>query len=315
MKKKPIAKIGIAIRTLTAGIFAINKFIEHTSIKKRLLCRNEKNYYNWKLGRICYTIHGSGSPVLLIHDSIPCCSTHEWDAIIDNLSKNHTVYCMDLLGCGCSDRPKITYTNYLYVQLINDFIKNIIKEKTDIVTSGLSGIHALMACKNDDSQIGKLIMINPEDLAVLAKTPTWKTKILKAFIEIPVFGTCIYNIVAAKGNLELLFTERYLYNPFHLDYSVLDYYYETAHLANGNGKYLYSSLKGNFLYMNIAGALKTIKTPIYILEGEGESHSKEIVELYKVLNPRIHCEFLSKNKHIPHIESPDTISKLLHKIL
>ena len=86
-------------------------------------------------------------------------------------------------------------------------------------------------------------------------------------------------------------------------------------MANGNGKYLYSSLKGNFLYMNIAGALKTIKTPIYILEGEGESHSKEIVELYKVLNPRIHCEFLSKNKHIPHIESPDTISKLLHKIL
>ena len=54
---------------------------------------------------------------------------------------------MDLLGCGCSDRPKITYTNFLYVQLITDFIKAVIKQPTDVLTSGLSGSFAVMACK------------------------------------------------------------------------------------------------------------------------------------------------------------------------
>ena len=77
-------------------------------------------------------------------------SSAEWKFLKKQLSKNHTVYCMDLLGCGCSDRPKITYTNFLYVQLISDFIKAVIKQPTDVLTSGLSGSFAVMACKNDN---------------------------------------------------------------------------------------------------------------------------------------------------------------------
>ena len=49
--------------------------------------------------------------------------------VIDKLAENHAVYALDLLGCGRSEKPKITYTNYLYVQLISDFIKNVIHEK------------------------------------------------------------------------------------------------------------------------------------------------------------------------------------------
>ena len=64
---------------------------------------------------------GSGSPVLLVHNFDVCSSMHEWNNIEAELAKTNTVYSIDLLGCGCSERPILTYTNFLYVQLINDF--------------------------------------------------------------------------------------------------------------------------------------------------------------------------------------------------
>ena len=64
----------------------------------------------------------------------------------EELSKHHTVYTLDLLGCGRSEKPKITYTNYLYVQLLNEFIRDVIKGKTDIMTSQNAASIATMAC-------------------------------------------------------------------------------------------------------------------------------------------------------------------------
>ena len=66
--------------------------------------------------------------------------------MMKKLEKTNTVYTIDLLGCGRSDKPNITYTNYLYVQLIDNFIKDVIKEKTDVVATGSSVSFTVMAC-------------------------------------------------------------------------------------------------------------------------------------------------------------------------
>ncbi len=314
MKRKTLIKIGTAIAVATTAIYTFNKIIEKTAVKKQLLSRPEKMYFDWKLGRVCYDVCGVGSPVLLIHDSIPCSSMHEWSKIKNDLAKEHTVFCIDLLGCGNSDHPKMTYTNYVYVQLITDFINKVIKQRTDIVTNGLSGAHAVMACKNG-ANIGKVIMINPKDLAVLAQNPDRTSKLIKKAIELPVIGTFIYNIIHEKKNLEMMFAEKYLYNPLNLDSDMVDTYYECAHMEKSNGKYLYASLKGKFLYMNIAPSLKTLSNSIHIIEGNYQPHSEEALELYKALGKYVSYEIFSETCFLPHLECPDTISKRLIELL
>ena len=81
------------------------------------------NYFEWRFGNIYYTKKGTGSPILLIHDTLPGASGYEWSKIEDELAIDHTVYTVDLLGCGRSDKSSITYTNFVYVQMISDFIK------------------------------------------------------------------------------------------------------------------------------------------------------------------------------------------------
>ena len=75
----------------------------------------------------------------------------EWQSMIDELAEDHTVYTIDLPGCGRSQKEKMVYTNYLYVQAVNDFVKHVIKTKTDIITSGDTSSIAVMACHSEPS--------------------------------------------------------------------------------------------------------------------------------------------------------------------
>ena len=117
------------------GIHLMNRTVNRTACMKEILSSHPGHYYDWKHGRIYYTKTGSGAPLLLIHDLHPASSSYEWSRMMKKLEKTNTVYTIDLLGCGRSDKPNITYTNYLYVQLIDNFIKDVIKEKTDVVAT------------------------------------------------------------------------------------------------------------------------------------------------------------------------------------
>ena len=101
--KKTLLFISTAIGTTTLAFHVINKFIFNTS--DELSEEDSSNYYNWKFGNIYYQKTGSGSPLLLIHDLNHYSSSMEWDKVIDTLSREHTVYTIDLLGCGKSDKP------------------------------------------------------------------------------------------------------------------------------------------------------------------------------------------------------------------
>ena len=116
------------LSALAAGtIYGINTFIDATAGVRKYLNTTSGRFFEWRYGNIFYTKQGKGTPVLLIHDLHPASSCAEWEKIVKKLEKEHTVYTLDLLGCGRSDKPNFTYTNYMYVQLITDFVKKIIE--------------------------------------------------------------------------------------------------------------------------------------------------------------------------------------------
>ena len=141
-----------------ATIYAYNKYVDKTATSKNMLSDDNGSYFEWKYGDVFYTKRGNGEPILLLHDLDPASSSFEWAKVIHKLEKNYTVYTMDLPGCGRSAKPALTYTNYMYVQLITAFIKDIIKEKTDIVASNMSCSFVLMANLMDDSIINNIIL-------------------------------------------------------------------------------------------------------------------------------------------------------------
>ena len=306
MKNSKKKLITISILTTLSGvaIYAVNRFISATSVMKNLLQTEESQYYHWQFGKVFYTKKGTGKPLMLIHDLQCSSSSYEWKNLIETLSKEYTVFAIDLLGCGRSDKPRITYTNFLYVQLITGFIKNIIGCPTDVIASGLSGSFVITACNTVPECFKKIMLINPEDLSKLNKIPNKKSKFVKCMLEVPLIGTLLYHTVTNRSNIELLFTEKLLYNPFHENHQDIDAFYEGAHRGKGDGKYLLSSLVGNYVNLNITHALKNVNNSIYILGGSAEEGIRETLALYTALNPSIETELISKAKHLPQLETP-----------
>ncbi len=128
--KNRLTTFVVLFSSATAIIHIANKIIAASASLKEMLDSNRRNYYKWRFGEIFYTKKGSGSPVLLIHDMLPGACGYEWNRIEEELAMEHTVYTIDLLGCGRSEKPGVTYTNFVYVQVICDFIRNVIGEKT-----------------------------------------------------------------------------------------------------------------------------------------------------------------------------------------
>lgn len=289
------------------AIHVTNKLIYFSSTIDNLLSDTEGHVYEWRFGNIFYTKQGCGKPILLVHDLTPASSGYEWHKIVDELSKTNTVYTLDLLGCGRSDKPSLTYTNYFYVQMICDFIKHIVGKKCSIVATGDSSSIALMSALNDKEVISQILLINPSDLNQLSTIPTKRTKTVKFLLEIPLLGTLLYNILMRKDNIDTSFLLDYFYDPEKVSPELIRTYHESAHKDNSHSKYLFASIKGRYTNANIYQCLKALNNSIFILTGAENPENERIAKEYKDFMPSIEIVSLSKVKHLPQLEDPKQV--------
>ena len=302
MSKNKLLTTALLFGTATAVIHIGNRMISAVSQLKDILDTPEKKHYEWRLGKIFYTKSGHGKPLVLIHDTMPGSSGYEWCKVESYLASQYTVYNIDLLGCGRSDKPGITYTNFIYTQLICDFIHDVIGEPANVIASGFSSSFVSMGSIHDQDIFDKIIFVNPPSLKSLQRMPSKRNRMMKYFLDLPIFGTLVYNMIVSRENISNLFIEKLYYNPFHVDEDILDAYYESAHKGGYYCKYLYSSLYSRLMNININNALATTNTSIYIIAGAEEPNSENILAEYCEVNPAIETVSISKSRHLPQLE-------------
>lgn len=303
MKKSGKIVTFLCLATAATGVIhVINKSIEFLANGLNALPYEKGKNYKWRFGNVFYTKQGSGTPLLLIHDLNVTASSIEWKELVDEYSKNHTVYAIDLLGCGRSDKPAITYTNYLYVQLISDFIREVIGTRTNLITTGSACSIATMACFSDNGLFDKLIFINPDSLSKCNTVPSHNNKLAKFLFELPIIGTLVYNICHSKTNISSYIKNDCYSNPYVASSTVVDAYYDACHKSGSRSKYLYASIISNYTNISIIRALKEINNSIYIIYGEYEPHIDSLVAEYVDVNPIIETQQIDNTKHLPQLE-------------
>lgn len=301
--------------TAICTMHCINQVIYQNSKKAKELSTETGQYYDSHFGHLFYSVCGKGSPLLLIHDLDVSSSSYEWRYIIDGLSKEHTVYAIDLLGCGHSDKSNLIYTNYLYVQLVTDFIKNIIKSKTDIIANGHSSAFTIMSCTNNSSLIGKVIILNPEGIISNRKVPQKYTKLIKYIFAAPVIGRFIYNIHTNKETIKKKFYQKYYYDLEKISTNTIMAYYESSQKHNTKGKYLYQSLLCGFMNYNISSNLQKIENKISIIIGNSDSNNLANAMQYQNFLPDIEIRKIEHTKYLPHMESPEEFITVVKDLL
>lgn len=309
--KKNIKHFFILTALAAGTIHVINRFVDITAEIKNILKSENGNQYEWKNGNIYYTKRGTGSPILLIHDLNPLSSSYEWCKLVKKLEKKHTVYTIDLLGCGRSEKPYLTYTNYLYVQLLTDFINNIIGEKTSIVATGSSVSFAVLANSMNKNIIDRIITINPADFKKFEDTQDKLSSIKKTLLELPIIGTFIYNVRISNTYITRTFHEDFYARPQLISSKLTDAYYEAAHMNHSRGKYLMASIEGHYTENSIVHALKKIDIPLYIIQSRYGKNFIGQTDAYCRLNPNIEAAYISNCKKLPQLEAPDKVFEMI----
>ena len=287
----------------TVAMYLTNKVIESSSIVRHLLSVQKGDFFDWRHGKIFYTKKGSGAPLLLIHDLTPISSAKEWESVIDSLSEKYTVYAIDLLGCGRSDKPAITYSNYLYVELVSEFIDEIIQEETIVVATGMSASFVIMAAKLHPESFKDIFLVNPESFGKLSLIPTARTKCTKAILDFPIIGVSLYYLLTCRSQVDYEFTEKYFYNPFKVKDKAVLSYYEAAHLSGGKGRHLLASLKGGYVNFDVRKAVSELSN-IHLIFGSELEYAQKISNSYVNLNSAIESTFIKKTKALPQLEAP-----------
>ncbi len=297
------------------GIYAYNKFVDSASTRKNLLSANNGSFYEWRYGNIFYTKQGSGKPILLIHDANPSSSSFEWMKLIKKLEKDHTVYTIDLLGCGRSEKPNFHYTSYIYVQMISSFVREVIKEKTDIAASNMSSSFVLMADYMDKQLFDKIILVNPIAIKDLQVVEDRKSKLKQTILNLPLIGTFVYNILYNPIHIDRGFREFYFSKPQLISSKIEDIYYEASHLGNSRGRFLLSSLMGSYMNTNIVQAVKNLDHPVYLIGSRGRKNNSAIFDEYQNLNPNFESTMLTNGSLYPQLEIPEKISAVFTNYL
>ena len=315
MKKRRLYTLLVSGTISGFIIHLINKYISYNAKSKDILPVLNRSFFNWKLGRVYYEKYGTGDPVLLIHNAEAGGSGYEWIRISEMLSRNHTLYIVDLPGCGRSDKIRITYTNFVFVQFINNFITRIIKEPCDVVSSGFSSSFVSMAYSYKPDNFKKLFFINPLSIRYFSANANKAYPLLKKIIELPVFGTLIYHFHTSREAVSTRFMNRYYFNPFKADRDIIDAWYEAAHLGGYNSKYFFSSQVSGYTLSDISRSVSLMKNRLCILFGDSYPNADSILSSYLSCNPAVRSYRIGECAYIPHIEKPDDCSRLIEEFI
>lgn len=294
-------------------LHAINHLMFFLATLKEHLFTKNGEYYKHPSGRMFYTKTGNGSPILLIHDLSPTSSGYEWTEIIEELSTNHTVYTIDLLGCGRSDKPNITYTSYLYVQQISSFIRDIIADSPECVVTGESAALAVMAAKIYPNLFNKITLVNPTHFDEVRYFPRYIDKILKNILELPIIGTFIYNLYTSRSHILKEFHTEYFFSKEKSALKYISRYHEAAHLKGSSCKYLYASQRCHYLGCDVTTAFSNINIPIKVIFGDAMSYTEDMWDYVISLNPSVNVCTIANAAYLPQLEHPSAFLKVLKK--
>ncbi len=297
-------KIGLAVGMGTAVITTthlINNIIFKSSTSNNYTGKRIRSNYQWRFGNISYITVGSGSPLLLIHNLNSYSSNYEWEHTINQFAKNHTVYAIDLLGCGHSDKPNLTYTTFMYTQLISDFVINVIRSKTDVIATGDSTPIVIMAAFNNHSLFNKIILVSPISVEDALKGPDNLSNIRRHILNIPVIGTTVYNIIFNRPSLKKLLSAKY-FKDGRIPSDYINACHETAHIGDASAKYLFISTECNFTTVTISKALSELDNCIFMVNGMHNNNN--VIDEYIKLNPAIENVMIQDSKKLPQVEQP-----------
>jgi len=117
----------------------------------------------WKIHHAVMPNPRSQVSIILVHGFGG--SIGHWRQNISELAKHHSVYTIDLLGFGASDKPDIAYSIDLWVDQLHEFWQTFIGTPVILVGNSIGSLTCLATAANHPDMVRGVAMISLPDTA------------------------------------------------------------------------------------------------------------------------------------------------------
>ncbi|MFL5577674.1 MAG: alpha/beta fold hydrolase [Gemmatimonadaceae bacterium] len=258
--------------------------------------------FRWRGHRVAYTVRGTGSPVLMVHGIHAAAFSYEWRRNVDALARGHTVYTIDLLGFGRSDRPATRYSPALFLSLLSDFARQVVRAPVALVANSLSAAYAIVLGSRDPGRFPALVLVEPVGVVRLNREPRASGDFARIAVDTPVLGTAVFNGIASHRSIRSFLETSYADNSLVTD-EMVRAYYTTAHQPGA--KHAPAAFIAQQLNVDVRDALRRLVQPSLLAWGEQAVQSPvEEMRGFLALKPDFEPAIFSPAGDLPHDERP-----------
>jgi pimeloyl-ACP methyl ester carboxylesterase len=228
--------------------------------------------------RVYFEVGGQGSPVVMVHGIGAGNSSHLWRENTAQLAKTHRVYAFDFPGFARSGARAIQYTNDLYTQVLREFIRDVVKERSMVVAGSLGADYTIRLAVESPELISRMLLSNPSgyDLnkpdnkqgrTLLTTTSARNQGLYEQFAN-TFLGDLIFTTLQSPAGLNF-----FLYNYVYLDWrrvndSLTNIYREN--LQGPNKKYAPFSFFAGFLEQPVVDLWSKATQPTLLVWGKDD---------------------------------------------
>ncbi|PWT82964.1 MAG: alpha/beta hydrolase [Acidobacteria bacterium] len=274
----------------------------------------EANFYDWKHGRIFYKASGaskSGLPLVFVHGVSAGASSFMWRKNFDALAKDFRVYALDLLGFGISDKPPTTsYSADLYVELITDFVREVVGPPVNIIASSLGAAYCVRVADEHPELVNALILNSPAGYDTLNARPGMAGAAFYGLLQSPVLGTSFYNVMASERSIRDYAKNQLFYDHRRVTDRLVTHLYATSHQPGA--QHAIAAFLSGYLNTEIRMAFARLDQPVTLVCGKQDlSAPIGRAQALAKLNPDARLEVFDYCRMMPEQEHPEQFNDLV----
>jgi pimeloyl-ACP methyl ester carboxylesterase len=245
-----------------------------------------------------YIHHGEGQAVLLIHGFGGFLES--WKHNITDLSKNYSVYAVDLPGHGLSSALLDNYTLKKGVSFVVDFIEAMRINPVSLIGHSAGGLICASIAADYPEMVEKLVLV---DTAGINKNIPSAFRIA----TIPVLRQIVFKL--SSRTFIKYGTRRVFFDPQIIDQDWVDLSYKYFQMPKLKHTLLdilrfNAGINGLKSEVILTSKLKLIQSPTLIIHGDHDHiiPLDHIPEACRFI-PRVRCEIFDRCGHCPQIEN------------
>lgn len=301
-----------------AGLGALNTWLSWRAGPLETSLPGNSRFYHWvrdnEIYNVFYQVAGEGSPVVLIHGIDAAASHHEMRKVFADLSQSHRVFALDLIGFGLSDRPGRAYRPADFIDLIDDFLRDVVQEPAAIVARALSAAYAVEVAARAAERVTRLLLICPTGLEHLADPHDRPQQLLGRALRTPILGSALFNLLVSRPSLRYFLAERTYADPAQVTDKLLDHYSCTSH--QDGARFAPAQFIAGALNQDIRESYPKLSQPVQIVWGR-EAALTPVSDANQFIRarPQTRLKVFDNAGLLPHDECPEGFVQLAREIL